>query len=821
MKYLLYILLLTPISLIGQSGVGKMVAKKATKEDIIICNHSNHYVPNYTPRKKYIRKILKSKPATFIPTYNNVPADFVEAIEFAFDVVSDFIASEVPIYVNVSYESLGGNALASAGPGGFFSNFPGAVYYNTFYPVALAEKLAGKALNEDGESDLNISINSGQSRWNTIPNNPNIGNNYDLATTLIHEVIHGLGFTAGSRYSNDGAGSLAATIFSRFIANGDGTNLLDGFIQNTQGLGRELTGRDLFFENADSTNDVRYELYAPGLFEEGSSISHLDRATYQSGLDRMMTPVADRGDIHYSAGISENILHAMGWNITSVVHDPLLFTEDVNEDYLVTATVNSDIGFDTSSLVLHYSTDSFNLVDITVPLDFNPNSEEYSFLLPATGEEIQYQYYFELDELNGIKRLVPARARETFFTYNLGADITPPVIEGHEQLMAINETDVQFTLQVNDIDDFFTGVDSSSLVAVVSLNGNLETIPFEVVEEEFASVILTTFEATYNRPEAFDVTDELLYKITLQDKASNTNEGSLPENGFYTIAINEVPEAVVTYTNDFEVETDDFSGSGFSIRLEDNFDGPAIHSRHPYPQAGNGNTLDFIYNLNQLILIDEENPVIKFDEIVIVETGEPGTTCRGSNCDDMFWDYVIVEGQKLGTSEWLPLLDAYDSRGNANFVNAYTNGQNGSQVLFDPRTISLIDFGSFDIGDQIFIRFRLFSDPGLGAWGWAIDNLRIQPLKTNTLDKEYVDRFDIYPNPISNSQLLNLKISLNKKLDGELSLVNAAGQNLINTKITNQDHITVTWDISSLASGVYFAQLQNNEGVSVRKIVVE
>ena len=34
---------------------------------------------------------------------------------------------------------------------------------------------------------------------------------------------------------------------------------------------------------------------------------------------------------------------------------------------------------------------------------------------------------------------------------------------------------------------------------------------------------------------------------------------------------------------------------------------------------------------------------------------------------------------------------------------------------------------TFDPGDTIFIRFRLFSDPAVVAWGWAIDDIVIQP----------------------------------------------------------------------------------------------
>lgn len=814
MRNLVYIFLLIPCFIFSQNGVGDFEIREATKKDIIICKHTHNYVPNYSPKKIRAEKRYKSNAATFIPTYVGVPDDFKAAIEFAFDAVGEFITSDIPIYVRVGYRSLDNGVLAQAGPGSFTRNFPGAAYYDTFYPIALAEKLAGRELNQPGAIDLSIDINSDEDDWNVIPDNPSIGNRFDLATTLMHEILHGLGFTAGSGLEA-GMGTLASLAFSRFIESKDSLLLLDGFPQNSEAMGDQFTSGDLFFDVPNS--NARYRLYAPSNYQSGSSISHLDRALFQGSGNRMMTPTADRGDINYNPGISENIMNTMGWNITSIVHDPELFSEDVSADYLVTAQVNSDIGFDTSSFVMHYSTDSFDDEDIVLSMDYDASKDEFSILLPATGAEIQYQYYFELDESGGQKRLVPARANELFFTYNFGQDDTAPVIAGHVPLTAINETDIEFTLKVNDINDFFTGVDTSSLVAVISLNENLDTIPFEIVEGEFGDF----FEAIYQRPAAFEVTDELAYKIVINDKSSNTNEGSLPASGFFDITINEVSAAVVTYVNDFEAASLDFTGTGFSIRSEARFSGPAIHSDHPYTNAGEGSTLNYTYELNQLILIDEKNPIIKFDEVVIVEPGESGTTCVGADCPLEFWDYVIVEGKKVGGTRWLPLLDGYDSRDNSDFLSAYNNTQTGSSGLYRPKEISLIENGNFEIGDEMFIRFRLFSDPFAVGWGWAIDNLEIQPIGTSTLDGKYVETFELFPNPISNSQLLTLDIQLKEKFSGELILVNTNGQQLINNKINNRNKINVKWDLSELSAGVYYAQLKNVDGVSVRKIIVK
>jgi len=817
MKHIIYILLMLPSFVFAQQGVGEMISKEATSKDIIVCPHSDHYAPNYTPRKNY--KNQNGNAAQFIPNYtSSVPDDFRNALDFMFETAGSIISSNVPIYVDVDYFDLGGNALAQAGPGGFRSNFPGALFSNTFYPIALAEKLADRDLNEPGVADITIDITSRSTvSWNTTPDSSNIGNKFDLATVIFHELIHGLGFIAGSSINTNNDGVLSALVYSRFIENQNEINLLDNIENVSSAMRRQLTGDRLFFRNTEKEVRERYKIYAPSTFENGSSIAHLDRAVYQGTEHRLMVPFLDRGDVNYDPGFGGTILNLMGWNSSTIVHVPEFFTEDVNEDYLMTASVNSNQGIDTSSILLHYSRDSFQVEDVIVPLEYNESSDDFSFLFDAIGEETQIQYYFEFKETTGRRQVVPARANDIFFTYNWGSDQVAPVIDGHVPIESIKETDTEITIKVNDINDVFTGVDTSSLAAIISLNENLDTIPFEIIDGEFGEF----FEARFSPPSGFDLNDELAYKIIIFDVSVERNQGNLPEEGFFSIEIQEVSESIATYINDFDVESDDFVGSGFRVTQPAGFSTRAIHSDHPYRNAGEGSTLNFTYELKQLIRIEEDNPIIRFDEIVIVEPGQPGTSCRGAVCPLEFWDYVVVEGNKLGTSNWVALHDAYDSRDNSDFLSAYNAERNGSSSLFKPKEISLIENGSFEIGDELFIRFRLFSDPFAVGWGWAIDNLEIQPMSTNTLDKEYVDAFEVYPNPLDRDQTLTISINLREKLSGELSLVNVRGQQLIKTKVDNNQFVNVHWDISRLTPGIYFAQLQNELGTSVRKIVIE
>ncbi|MFK7983307.1 MAG: T9SS type A sorting domain-containing protein, partial [Saprospiraceae bacterium] len=197
------------------------------------------------------------------------------------------------------------------------------------------------------------------------------------------------------------------------------------------------------------------------------------------------------------------------------------------------------------------------------------------------------------------------------------------------------------------------------------------------------------------------------------------------------------------------------------------FSDNAIHSIHPYTNAGENNTRNFNYDLSYPIVIRKTDALIEFEEVVLVEPGETGT----SYTDLEFWDYVIVEGRKLDETTWKPFLDGYDSKEHAAWLSAYTGGlqgQNsnaaGNNSLFKDRTIDMQENGNFSEGDTVVVRFRLFSDPFAVGWGWAIDNLRIQD--TQVAIEDFVDNqdFKVFPNPSTN-QFLNIKSTFKQPVE--------------------------------------------------------
>jgi len=191
-------------------------------------------------------------------------------------------------------------------------------------------------------------------------------------------------------------------------------------------------------------------------------------------------------------------------------------------------------------------------------------------------------------------------------------------------------------------------------------------------------------------------------------------------------------------------------------------------------------------------------------------------------CTFEFWDYVVVEGKRPGETRWQPFLDAYDSRANGTWRRIYGEGGVGAPDLFRPRVIDLTENGNFNIGDEVFIRFRLFSDPAANGWGWAIDNLEIQPdIDTPTLDEEILESFSVFPNPSTSDQPISIDISFQTDFSGELSLLNPLGQTIWKEYLNNTANHRSFLDPSDLPAGTYFVRLMNNVGVSTRKIIVD
>ena len=255
-----------------------------------------------SPRTKSAYIEAKSK---FIVNYKNFPEWAKKDFQSAVDVWSANFVSSVPITIDATWTRIAAfGVLGSARPGSYFAGFDKAPDASLWYPSALANALAGKDLDPK-QSEIIIQVNS-LAEWNTRNDGISHQNEYDLESVFIHEMGHGLGFLSTDSYDSFfGYGSIdQPTPFDAYVQVEDGRRLSDLPTPSIE-LGKALTAPLVWSGplGIAANGGVKPLLYSPSKYEEGSSVSHLDEATFsQSKFDMVMTPNLDAGEIFHEPG---------------------------------------------------------------------------------------------------------------------------------------------------------------------------------------------------------------------------------------------------------------------------------------------------------------------------------------------------------------------------------------------------------------------------------------------------------------------------------------------------------------------------------------
>ena len=245
------------------------------------------------------------KKSNFIVNFNTVPIVARSAVQAAIDVWSENFSSTVPVNVNVSWGRASSyGILAAASAKNNFANFPNAPDKTLYYAAALANALAGKDIDPTAP-ELEITITS-DAPWYYGTDGKCPPKSYDLESVILHEMGHGLGFISGNYYDQySGYGRIdQPTPFDAYAQLPDGRRLADMPSPSIE-TGKALTS-PLYWsgENAiKANNGIKPPLYAPSIYEPGSSISHLDERTFsQSGANSVMTPNLDSGEVFHLPG---------------------------------------------------------------------------------------------------------------------------------------------------------------------------------------------------------------------------------------------------------------------------------------------------------------------------------------------------------------------------------------------------------------------------------------------------------------------------------------------------------------------------------------
>lgn len=250
------------------------------------------------------------------------------AFQAAVNIWSRIVASPIPIVVNASWATLGTNVLGQANASTYYAAAP-IGDGQSFYPSALADALYGHDVapltnppgpSSDVNAQFNSSFNSGSSGgfYFGTDGAPPTGQ-VDFESVVLHELGHGLGF-AGSMNVSSGSGSFNSPPmkFDRFNNEAAaGSTKVTTEVNPSTTLASVLQSQSVYWDGASgvASNGSRPRLYAPAAWEQGSSISHLDEATYPIGnANSLMTPaIGPQEAVHSPGAVSVGILHDEGW----------------------------------------------------------------------------------------------------------------------------------------------------------------------------------------------------------------------------------------------------------------------------------------------------------------------------------------------------------------------------------------------------------------------------------------------------------------------------------------------------------------------------
>jgi hypothetical protein len=195
-----------------------------------------------------------------------------------------------------------GSSFASPGPG--------------FLDTVVQNKIQTGADANGSTPDGTISVNFGQP-WSL--GSPVAGNQYDLESIAMHELLHTLGFLSYVQQAGANTGQ-TWTVYDSFLVNSAGNRIIGPDYLWSSAYNPNLTGanRGVYFSgpNAVAANNGLVPLYTPNPWVSGSSLSHLSDYVFTGSKDTLMTAVVSRGPAPRALSAVElGILRDLGYTV--------------------------------------------------------------------------------------------------------------------------------------------------------------------------------------------------------------------------------------------------------------------------------------------------------------------------------------------------------------------------------------------------------------------------------------------------------------------------------------------------------------------------
>jgi 5-hydroxyisourate hydrolase-like protein (transthyretin family) len=248
---------------------------------------------------------------SYDPTYPS-PANVQEVIEAAVTNWTNVLNTRsAPIQIEVLWYPFGNTSIL--GSAGFTTAYRGgSLPADRFVPAPLANVLTGSDLNGADAVEIQVILNASMgTRWFISPGGAPSTSQIDLYSVVLHEMGHGFGFVGSARSLNGAPPDFPAVP----LAYDDRVFYGAQPVLSVAGPAAALTSNELSFDLGTGT---RHKLYAPATWQQGSSYSHFDEATYSGGAPgALMTPALRNGEVQRTLDSAVTaVLSQIGWTLT-------------------------------------------------------------------------------------------------------------------------------------------------------------------------------------------------------------------------------------------------------------------------------------------------------------------------------------------------------------------------------------------------------------------------------------------------------------------------------------------------------------------------
>ena len=199
--------------------------------------------------------------------WNDAPAiDFVRAVDRAVNIMTSYINTTNTIYIELGWKDCGSDTIIANTHEGRIVPHP--EHEQLFIPIALYAQLADDAPHAEPHVYINFNVRGPYPFYFGVDGRPPAGY-MDFVTILLHEMMHGLGFS--TQFGNAQYYNLISAV-----------HIYDYYIFRAAGIfpctthyplhGTTLLndGAPLFFNGVDGV----FQVYTPSPFSIGSSIGH-------------------------------------------------------------------------------------------------------------------------------------------------------------------------------------------------------------------------------------------------------------------------------------------------------------------------------------------------------------------------------------------------------------------------------------------------------------------------------------------------------------------------------------------------------------------